>query len=479
MSVLPDSIKLLDIISPIDGSVVQSLCPATASDVESTVNAAAVAQKVWAQWTPERRSEAVWQLGTLVEKHADEIAHLDVRSTGKVLRDALTETRRAARHARYWAGMADKLYGQQLADVPGRLSYTKREPLGVYAVILPWNAPAHSFMARCMPPLACGNAVIVKPSELSPLSAIRLAALACEAGLPDGLLQVLVGDGAIGGALSSHEGVAGVSFTGSPGTGRKILAAAAPTFKKVTLELGGKSPIVVFPDADLDSAARAAVIGIMTNAGQICAASSRLIVHQDIADAFIADVARRLSLVVVGNPLDEATQVGPVVCRRQYDAVQAYIQVGLEEGATLVTGGGRPHGLEDAPGLYVAPTLFDAGERPLRIMKEEVFGPVLTVSRFTSEEQAIQIANDTEYGLAAYVWTSDVARLIRVTDAIDAGVLLGNSTLVMDSGLPFGGFKGSGLGGAFGVDAIDGCTRTKRVTIRTASGPLPSPWPGI
>ncbi|WP_077560677.1 aldehyde dehydrogenase family protein [Polaromonas sp. C04] len=469
----------LEVVSPIDGSVVRTLRQATLADVEQAVSTAVAAQKAWAAYAPERRSEALWKLGTLLEQHAEEVARLDVRCTGKVLRDAIAETRRAARHARYWAGMADKLYGQQLADVPGRLSYSKREPLGAYAVVLPWNAPAHGFMARTMPPLACGNAVVVKPSELSPLSALRIAELALEAGIPRGVLQVLVGDGVVGGMLTSHRDIAGVSFTGSPGTGRRILMAAIDTFKKVTLELGGKSPIVVFPDADLDSAARAAVIGIVTNAGQICAASSRLLVHHDIADRFIDDVARRLERVVVGDPFDEMTQVGPIVCRRQYDAVNAYIRSGVEEGARLVAGGGRPRGLEDGPGLYVAPTLLDASEGALRITREEVFGPVLAVSRFGSEEEAVRMANDADYGLAAFVWTTGAARLIRMTDAIDAGVVHGNTTLVMDSGLPFGGFKASGLGGAFGSDAVEGCTRTKRVTIRTAAGPLASPWPGI
>jgi acyl-CoA reductase-like NAD-dependent aldehyde dehydrogenase len=479
MSLGQASKSSLQIISPVDGSIVRQLLTTGAPEVEQAVEAATVAQKNWASWTPERRSEVIWNLGTLVERHAEDIAMLDVLCTGKVLRDAVAETRRAARHARYWAGMADKIYGQQLADVPGRLSYSKREPLGVYAVILPWNAPAHSFMARSMPPLACGNAVIVKPSELSPLSALRIVELAEEAGLPQGLLHVLVGDGSIGGLLSSHPRVTGISFTGSPGTGRRVLAAAAQTFKKVTLELGGKSPLLVFPDADLDSAARAAVIGIMTNAGQICAASSRLIVHESVADEFIADVAQRMERVVVGHPMDPQTQVGPIVCQRQFNAVQSYIQAGRDEGARLVTGGHKPKGMEDSPGLYVAPTLFDARDPQLKITREEVFGPVLTVSRFETEQEAIDLANSTEYGLAAYVWTRDVARLIRVTDAIDAGVLHGNSALIMDSGLPFGGFKGSGLGGAFGMDAVEGCTRTKRVTIRTSQGPLASPWPGI
>jgi acyl-CoA reductase-like NAD-dependent aldehyde dehydrogenase len=319
----------------------------------------------------------------------------------------------------------------------------------------------------------------VKPSELSPLSAARLAKLAVEAGIPEGVLQVLHGTGEVGGALASHPDIRGISFTGSPATGRRILHAAADTFKKVTLELGGKSPIVIFPDADLDSAARAVVMGIAVNAGQICAASSRLIVHRDIADSFIAELRERFSHVVVGDPSDERTHIGPIVCRRQFDHVMGLIDRGVREGASLVTGGGKPAHMGDNGGLYVAPTILDLGEQDLDIGRAEVFGPVLTVARFDSEARAATLANETEYGLAAYVWTADSGRLIRMMDAIDAGVVHGNCTLVMDSGLPFGGFKSSGLGGAFGADAIEGCTQTKRFTLRTAAGPLPQQWSNV
>ena len=473
------SSSIIEIRSPIDGRIVESIPAAGEADIRQAVATAVGAQRRWAALAPETRSGILWKLGDLVERDASDIARLDTDSTGKVLREAVAETRRGARHARYWAGMADKLYGQQLADVPGRLSYTRREPLGAYAVILPWNAPAHSFMARSMPPLACGNAVIVKPSELSPLSALRLAQVAEEAGVPAGVLQVVVGAGEVGAALASHPDIRGISFTGSPQTGRRILAAAADTFKKVTLELGGKSPILVFPDADLDSAARAVVMGIVTNAGQICAASSRLMVQRDIADDFIARIRDKIDRVIVGDPRDERTQIGPIVCQRQYERVLDLIRHGVEEGADVVLGGGRPPALEHSAGLYVAPTVLDAGERDLSVVREEIFGPVLTVSRFADEQDAVRMANDTRYGLAAYVWTRDAGRLIRMADAIEAGVVHGNTTLVMDSGLPFGGFKDSGLGGAFGADAIDGCTQTKRVTLRIAQEPLPEQWAGV
>lgn len=469
----------ITVISPYSGEIVCEVVNMGASCVDAAVERAAKAQKVWAGLPAERRSELLWNWGSLIERHAEEIAHLDVKCTGKVIRDALPETRRAARHARYWAGMADKIYGQQLADVPGRLSYSYRGPLGIYAVILPWNGPAHSFMARTMPSLACANATIVKPSEFSPLSALRLVELALEAGIPENVLQVVTGDGATGGFLASHPKVSGVSFTGSAATGRKIMHAAADTFKKVTLELGGKSPIVVFADADFDSAVRAALMGILTNAGQICAASSRLIVERSIATRFVEEMRKRIENVRIGDPADPQTQLGPVVCRRQYDQIQTFINAGTRQGASLAAGGGKPHSLRDHPGLFVAPTIF-TGVRPEHdVARHEVFGPVLSVLEFDTEAEALALANDSDYGLAAYVWTRDASRLLRMTEAIEAGIVHGNTTLVMDSGLPFGGLKSSGVGGAYGVDAIDGCTQTKRVTLRMADGLIAEVWPGV
>ncbi|MFB8402331.1 aldehyde dehydrogenase family protein [Streptomyces sp. NPDC055912] len=449
----------------------------TPAQCDSAVKASAAAQRVWAALPGETRSTLIWKWGELVESHHEEITALDVRCTGKNRPDALMETRRAARHARYWAGRADKLFGQQLADVPGRLSYSVLEPLGVYVVVLPWNAPAHAFMARVTPALACGNAVVVKPSELSPLSAVRLAELAEEAGIPAGVIQVVTGDGATGAALSAHPGVAGVSFTGSVPTGRAVAHAAADTFKKLTLEMGGKSPIVVFDDADLDSAARAAVLGVLVNAGQICAASSRLIVHADIAGEFVDEVRARMNRVTVGDPTTKGTMVGPLVSRGQYDKVLDMLREAQADGARALTGGGAHE--PQAPGFYVQPTLLDRVRPDMRIAREEVFGPVLTVQTFTTETEAAEFANTGELGLSSYVWTRDMGRMIRMTQAIEAGVVHGNTPLVMDSALPFGGFKESGLGGAYGEDAVAGCTRTKRVTLRVADGPLPSPWPGI
>ncbi|WP_425832051.1 aldehyde dehydrogenase family protein [Streptomyces fractus] len=469
--------SVIEIVNPATEKVVAEVHNHNAQECDQAVEASAAAQREWAALPGEARSVLLWKWGELVEAAYQELAQLDVQCTGKNLPDAMMEANRGARHARYWAGRADKLFGQQLADVPGRLSYSVVEPLGVYVVVLPWNAPSHSFMARVTPALACGNSVVVKPSELSPLSAVRLAELAEEAGIPAGVLKVVTGDGATGAALCGHPKVAGVSFTGSVPTGRAIAHAAADTFKKLTLEMGGKSPIVVFDDADLDSAARAAVLGILVNAGQICAASSRLIVHADIAEKFVAEVRERMEKVTVGDPTTKGTMVGPLVSRGQYEKVIAMLEEAQADGARALTGGGA----QDAEGLgfYVQPTLLEGVRPDMRIACEEVFGPVLTVQTFTTEAEAVELANAGELGLSSYVWTRDMGRMIRMTEAIDAGVVHGNTPLVMDSALPFGGFKDSGLGNAYGEDAVAGCTRTKRVTLRVADAPLPSPWPGV
>ncbi|MFC9514994.1 aldehyde dehydrogenase family protein [Nocardiaceae bacterium NPDC056970] len=467
----------LRVINPATEEVVAEIAIAGEADCASAVDRATAAQRTWSALPGERRSELLWRWAQLVEDDFAELGRLDTEDTGKVLTDARMQARRGARHARYWAGKADKLFGQQFADVPGQLSYTRLEALGTYVVILPWNAPAHSFMARVSPPLACGNSVIVKPSELSPRSAVRLAELAAQAGIPEGVLQVAVGDGRTGAALCAHHGVAGVSFTGSVPTGRHIARSAADTFKKLTLEMGGKSPIIVFDDADLDSAARATVLGILNNAGQVCAAGSRLLVHASIAEDFVSEVAARMSRVRVGDPLDPKTQVGPVVSCGQHEKILGFLDGARREGARVVLGGGPP--TTPQRGYYIAPTLIDQVDPSMAVASEEIFGPVLSVLTFETEEQALELADNTDFGLTSYVWTRDLGRMIRMTEGIESGVVHGNSNLTLDSALPFGGFKQSGLGGAYGDDAVAGCTRTKRVTLRIANTPLPGPWPGI
>lgn len=452
------------LIDPTTGEPFTEVPHTTAAEVSHLVQQAETAQRQWAAISGDERARALWHWSELIDQRHRELAELDVRCTGKTIRDAVTEASRASRHARYWAGRADGLVGQAITDVPSRLSYTIREPLGVYAVVLPANAPTHAFAARVAPPLACGNAVVVKPAEISPLSAQLLAELATQAGMPAGLLSIAPGDARTGEALVTHPTVTGISFTGSIATGQAIARATADDFKKSIYELGGKSPVVIFEDADIDAAVRAICAGITTNAGQICAASSRLIVHEQVRDQVLAGVREAFDRLVVGDPMDPATDMGPLATAAQYQKTLSMIGRCLDAGARAI----GPSGALDRPGYFVAPTIVDQVDGDMEIWRHEVFGPVLAVRSFSTEDEAVSMANDSAYGLAAYAWTRDIGRMLRITAALDAGAVHGNTALVMDSALPFGGFKSSGLGGAYGDDAAEAATRTKRITIATA-----------
>jgi acyl-CoA reductase-like NAD-dependent aldehyde dehydrogenase len=380
---------------------------------------------------------------------------------------------------RYWAGMTDKVLGHEVPVVPGHLSYVKRDPLGVVGVITPWNGPISSFTNRVSAAIACGNAVVVKPSEFSPLSALRMAELATEAGIPAGLINVVTGDGRTGAMLTEHPEVEGVSFTGSVATGRRVAAAAGASLKKTVLELGGKSPSIVFADADLDDALRGSLWGVFHNSGQACVASTRLLVQESIADEFVARVVQRAGRVRVGDPRTDGVHLGPVVSRRQYDLVTSYLRAGRDEGATLAVGGGRPSGHRDGPGFFVEPTVFTNVTSGMRIAQEEIFGPVLSVLTFATEQDAVALANDVEYGLSASIWTSDVGRMLRLAEALRAGTIWGNTARLLHPALPFGGFRSSGVGNASGEGAVEGNTRLKRVSIRYGADTATPGWADV
>jgi acyl-CoA reductase-like NAD-dependent aldehyde dehydrogenase len=452
-------------VDPANGQVVGRVASGGQAEVDEAVASGARAQKVWAGWSPDRRGQVVWRLGELLVGAGEELARLDTGDMGRPLRDTRTDPQAAARAARYWAGMADQIRGAQLPITPGHLSYTVREPLGVIAVILPWNGPMLSFMNRVAPALVCGNAVVVKPSEWSARSAGRLAELAIEAGAPEGLLNVVPGGGVVGAALSAHPGVHGISFTGSVPTGRAVAQAAAATFKTVVLEMGGKSPVLVFADSDLDEAVRAAVWGVFANAGQVCCAGTRLLVERSVAAEVVERLAAGAAALKVGDPLDESTQIGPLVSKRQLDRVTEYVGGAVSAGARAAAGGARPSGTDEA-GYYVAPTVLANLSPQSPVSREEIFGPVLSVLEFDGEDEAVALANDTQYGLAANIWTSDSSRMLRMAEQLEAGTIWGNTARVMDPGLPFGGFKDSGVGNAYGDGSIDGSTRLKRVSIR-------------
>jgi acyl-CoA reductase-like NAD-dependent aldehyde dehydrogenase len=468
----------LAIANPATDEQIAEVTLSNASDVNAVVSAAVHAQKIWAAQSTSVRADALFKFSEVLDQNADAIMALDIANIGKAMRDARAEKLQLGRIARHWAGAVDKILGQQIPTAEGELTFTRRLPVGVVAAITPWNAPGISTVQRIAPALACGNASIVKPSEMTPLSPRLIAELAVEAGLPDGLVSVIVGDGKAGHALASHPSVGAVRFTGGIATGRHIAHAAADTFKKVTLELGGKSPNIVFADADIERAARGSVWGVFSNAGQICCAGTRLLVEDSIADEFVERLRVLASRIRVGNPLDDTNHIGPLAFRRHYERVLEYIDIGKGDGAKVISGGGRPSLLGSA-GCYISPTIFDHVAPNARIAQEEVFGPVLAVIRFTSEEQALEIANGTVHGLASIVWTQDLNRGLRMSDGIDAGNVWINTGRAYGSTLPFSGFKSSGVGNAMSEGAIEGCTRVKRITIAYgAAGNTPG-WDDI
>jgi acyl-CoA reductase-like NAD-dependent aldehyde dehydrogenase len=368
---------------------------------------------------------------------------------------------------RYYAGWVRKLYGETI-PVDGKfLNYTLREPAGVVGAIVPWNFPLAITSWKVAPALACGCSVVLKPSELTPLNALRFAEICAEAGLPEGVLNVVTGYGPTAGeALSLHEDVDKISFTGSIATARKLLAnSSVSNLKRLSLELGGKSACVVFPDADLDAAVKATLWGIVGNKGEMCTAASRLLLHEDIHDRFLEQLVARTKKLRLGNPLDANSQMGPQISGRQMDRVLDYIASGKSEGARLLTGGERDSEGEKAKGFFVKPTVFCDVTPAMRIAQEEIFGPVQCALRFREESEAVQLANGTIYGLAASVWTRDLQRAHRVAAQLKAGSVWVNSYNAFDSGSPFGGYKQSGFGRDLGAQALEQYTSVKSVWV--------------
>jgi acyl-CoA reductase-like NAD-dependent aldehyde dehydrogenase len=450
-----------ELVNPADESTVAVVAESDEAQVDAAVAAARAAQKGWAKLSSEQRATLLWRWADLVKADADGLARSDTLTMGRPIRDSTAEARGLSERIRYWATVSDKLEGRQLPIVPGHLSYTVREPLGVVAIIIPWNGPMSMFIGRVAAALACGNGVVVKPSELTPLSALRLAELVVEAGIPPGLVNVVTGAGKTGALLAAHPKVDGLNFTGSVPTGRIVAGLAVGNFKKVVLELGGKAPNILFADANLDAAVRGSVWGVFANSGQACVATTRLLVERPVIDEVVERLLTLTSRIRVGDPLDPSVHLGPLASRGQYERVRGYIDSAADDGAELLTGG-APNG---GRGFYVQPTIFSVAGMDARIARDEIFGPVLTVLPFDGEEEAVALANDVEFGLSANVWTRDVGRTLRLAERIDAGTIWCNSARVLHQGLPFGGFKSSGVGNASGEGAIDGNTRLKRVSI--------------
>jgi betaine-aldehyde dehydrogenase len=445
----------LSVVNPATEQPIAELEQAGVEETDAAVAAAKAAFPGWRAVAPGDRARLMRRLATLVEEHGEELALLETRNVGKPIADSRGEIGMVADVFHFYAGAVDKHYGETI-PVAGGVDMTFREPLGVVGLIVPWNFPLNIASWKLGPALACGNTVVLKPAELTPLTALRLAELALEAEIPEGVINILAGKGSVvGQRLVEHPDVAKIAFTGSTEIGRGVMEGAAGTIKRVTLELGGKSANVVFADADLEAAAAAAPYAVFGNAGQDCCARSRILVERSVYDDFLAKLVEATRGVRVGNPEDPATEMGPLVSAEHREKVASFVE------DTAFTGD-----VPDGPGFWFPCTLVEASNDD-RVAREEVFGPVAAVIPFAGEEEAIRLANDTPYGLSGSIWTENGARALRVARAIDAGVLSLNANTSVRVQTPFGGFKQSGFGRELGMHALEGYSEVKNVFMAT------------
>jgi acyl-CoA reductase-like NAD-dependent aldehyde dehydrogenase len=449
----------LSVIEPATEAVLEEVPRAGADDVDRAVARARAAFPAWRAVAPADRAALLRALSDAVRAHREELALLEARNAGKPIGDARGEMDMVAQTIGYYAGAPERLLGDSI-PVSGGHAWTVREPLGVVGLIVPWNFPLTIAAWKLGPALAAGNTVVLKPAELTPLTALRFAEIALEAGLPEGVVNVVVGPGSIcGRRLVEHPDVAKIAFTGSTEVGRSIAAGAAQTIKRVTLELGGKSPNLVFADADLEAAAAAAPGAVFGNAGQDCCARSRILVQESVLDEFMGLLERAVTGLRVGDPLDESTEMGPLISASQRASVSSYVA----DGAPVAVRGSAPSG----PGYWFPPTVLCPVAPDARAAREEIFGPVAVVIPFGDEEEAIRLANDTIYGLSGSIWTGDGARALRLARALEAGVLSINSNTSVRVATPFGGFKQSGYGRELGPHALDAYTEVKSIFFAT------------
>jgi len=458
--------KTFETINPANEEVLGLVAEGDSADVDEAVKAARKAFETgkWPSMGPHQRARYLFTIADLIESHADELAELITLDNGKPIGESILEVGRTADTFRYYAGWATKFYGETNPSNPGIFNYTLREPIGVCGQIIPWNGPLVTISWKIAPALAFGNTLVLKPAEQTPLPAVRMGELVCEAGVPDGVVNIVTGFGpTAGGAIAAHPDIDKVAFTGSTEVGKLILQASTGNLKRVSLELGGKSPNVIFPDAAMEEAVALSATGVFRNQGQVCCAATRMFVQERIYDEFAERISAKANDINLGQPLDPATTMGPLVSSEQHERVLGYLKLACEEGARAKAGGERG---PQPRGYFVKPTIYTNVKNEMRIAREEIFGPVAVLIPFKDENDAVLQGNDTTYGLGAGVWTQDIGRAHRVARALKAGSVWINCYGLIDPISPFGGYRQSGFGRELGKHSIELYTQIKSVYVK-------------
>ena len=459
--------KPFDTVNPATGEVLTQIAEAGAQDVDQAVAAARKAfddvAGPWRKMSASERGRILWRIGDLIEKNIDELAELETLDNGKpIFESRYVDMPMVADVFRYYAGWATKIHGETVNTFNNAFTYTLREPVGVVGAIVAWNFPLLLASWKLGPALACGNTVVLKPAEDTSLTALRFGELCLEAGLPAGVLNIVTGGPATGQALVTHPGIDKVAFTGSTSVGKEIMRASADTLKRVTLELGGKSPNIVFSDSQMDAAVKGAINGIFYGKGEVCCAGSRLFVEKKVEDEFTSKLVEYAKKIKLGDPLDPKTRLGAIVSQKQMETVLGYIEAGKKEGATVLAGGKRAS-VNGDHGYFIEPTIFGGVKNDMKIAQEEIFGPVLATLTFNDIEEVAALANNNPYGLAAAIWTNDIKKAHQLSRRLKAGTVWINTYGLMDAALPFGGYKQSGFGRELGMHAIEHYTELKAV----------------